>query len=72
MRYLLLIILLTSCTAGKASTIVKTDDGVIFTAHRPTKMTYKDKEIEATYDSQSPSLIRSVVEAGMLKEINNN
>jgi len=46
--------------------IVIEEDKVTFYTDRPTQMSYK----EATYDSRQPSLLRSVIEGSMVREVN--
>lgn len=69
----LLIISICMCLVGCATIkskpnakIIIKDDGVEFYTDRPTQMSFK----EATYDSKQPSLLRTVIEGTMVRELN--
>ena len=68
-----LIILICICLAGCATIkskpnakIIIKENEVEFYTDRPTQMSYK----EATYDSKQPSLLRTVIEGAMVREVN--
>lgn len=52
-------------TAPNAKIVIKENE-VEFYTDRPTSMSYKD----ATYDSKQPSLLRTVIEGSMVREVN--
>ncbi len=58
---------LTGCatTSPNAKIVIKENE-VEFYTDRPTSMSYK----EATYDSKQPSLLRTVIEGSMVREVN--
>lgn len=80
MRYILLclILILGLCGCSVVSksrikdNIVFTEEGVEFytTIGKPVKMSYKDKEKEASYDSSSPSILRTITEAAVVNQMN--
>ena len=63
---ILIVICLASCSMRPSARIVIEEDKVTFYTDRPTQMSYK----EATYDSRQPSLLRSVIEGSMVREVN--
>ena len=67
MLHILIVIclVLTGCAASSARIVIKENE-VEFYTDRPAQMSYK----EATYDSRQPSLLRSVIEGSMVKEVN--
>jgi len=73
MRVLLLLILiagLSGCVTATKGKVILLEDGVEFELGKAGKVYYKDGEKEAYYDTQTPSLIRSLIEASTLREIN--
>ena len=58
---------LTGCatTSPNAKIVIKENE-VEFYTDRPTQMSYKD----AAYDSKQPSLLRTVIEGSMVREVN--
>ena len=59
-------LILAGCTLHQAQ-VIKTEDGVIFKSNNPAKLVYKDKDIEAEYDSRSQSLLRTLIEGATLQ-----
>ena len=57
---------LAGCSMRPSARIVIEEDKVTFYTDRPTQMSYK----EAVYDSRQPSLLRSVIEGAMVREVN--
>ena len=66
-----IISLLTGCATVKTTgEVIKTDKGIKFFVSGESKIKYKDNEVEAEFDSRKQSLLRTVIEGSMLKEIN--
>jgi len=57
---------LAGCSMRPSARIVVEENEVTFYTDRPTQMSYK----EAVYDSRQPSLLRSVIEGAMVREVN--
>jgi len=55
-KYFLFCILLCGCTIPRGE-IIKTDEGVIMKANKPSIIKYKDKDIEVEFDSKGQPLI---------------
>lgn len=71
MKYLIPVILI-ACSGciGSTARVIKTDDGVVMTVGATGKVTYKDKDIEASYDTKNRSVVEDVISVMTLKEVN--
>ena len=67
---LLLIMLLCGCAASTQGHIRFEADEVYYTLGSSGKIYYKDEKKETFYDTNSPSLLRTLIEGAAIKEIN--
>ena len=63
-----LLFFLTGC-AGSTATVKKTPDGIVFKMGAPGKLTYKDKDIEGEYNTQSKNIIEDMIGLYTLEKI---
>lgn len=54
---------------GSTGKVIKTKDGVIMTVGTPGKISYKDKDVEASYDTKSSSVVDDVLKLYTIKKI---
>lgn len=60
-------ILAQGCVSLYQSRIVKTETGVVCKMNKPGEVTYKDKDIEASFNTQTPSILRTLVEGATVR-----
>ena len=63
------LVFLSGCM-GSTAKVIKTPDGIIMTVGATGKVAYKDKEIEASYDTKNRSVVEDVISVMTLKEVN--
>lgn len=65
MTLLIVLCFLTGCASTASVKIV--EDGVEFRTDKPGKMSYEKDGVKVTYDTTSPSIMRTIIEGGAIK-----